>query len=76
MNLLAQAVYPKVKHNMISHDSYHCVRWGAKTFPTRRFHLEHVGGVFDQHDVPRIGDMKIMRPTPVACRREPDWTYS
>jgi hypothetical protein len=75
MNLLA-SIYPQVQHNLMSHDSYHCIKWGAKTFPTRRFAKEHVGGVFDANDNPRIGDMDIMKPTPVECRREPDWTYS
>eukprot|EP01080_Neovahlkampfia_damariscottae_P000410 gene410-6823_t len=71
MNLLAEKVYPLVKNNMISHDSYHCKKWGAKPFPTRRFAKEHVGGVFDENDNPRVGDMLVMKPTPVECRAHP-----
>ena len=39
MNLLNEKMYPLVKNDLFSHDSYHCVKWNATSYPTRRFHL-------------------------------------
>ena len=70
-----QVVYPKVKNDMISHDSHTCTKWGGRPFPTRRFSKEIVGGVYDAHDVQRIGDVNSLSLAPMACRKEPDWLY-
>ncbi len=76
MSFLGAIVWPKIINDQIAHDSYHCEKYpNARSFPTRRFSLEHCGGVFDEFDIPRQGDMDILRGklSPMACRRKPDW---
>jgi hypothetical protein len=75
MNLLNHVVYPKVKDNMMSHDSHSCIKWGGRPFPTRRFGKEIVGGVYGPDDIQRAGDVASLTPAPPACRKEPDWNY-
>eukprot|EP01080_Neovahlkampfia_damariscottae_P003740 gene3740-6628_t len=75
MDFLSKYLYPIVKNQMISHDSFHCFKWGGRPFPTRRFMKFHVGGVFDEHDNPVQSDMDLININPEACRKEKDWIY-
>jgi len=76
MTFLSQVVYPAVKGNMLAHDSFHCQKWpNSRSFPTRRFGFEHCGGVFDENDKPRQGDLNFFNnaQSPLACRRKPEY---
>jgi hypothetical protein len=76
MSFLATIVWPMIHNDQLGHDSFYCERYpNSRGYPTRRYHLEHCGGVYDEFDVPRIGDMNLLagRQSPPACRRKPDW---
>ncbi|EFC38164.1 predicted protein [Naegleria gruberi] len=79
MNFLAKDIWPLIKDKTLSHDSVVCTKYpNSKSFPTRRIAKEHVGQVFDALESPRLGDMNDGRmdtPSPMACRRKPEWTH-
>ena len=80
LHFLEKRIWPAVKENQISHDSYCCDRFpNTKPYPTRRSKLyQHVGQVFDSSDNPRLMDIDgFIRgvPIPVSCRKQSDWIY-
>jgi len=79
-NFLSNNVWARAQNDIIAHDSFHCTRYpNSHSFPTQRAgpkNKEHVGGVFDEHDVPRAGDMdNYAFNSPPECRRYPEWTH-
>ena len=44
-NFLSQYVYPSIRTNSITHDSYLCASYGGSPFPTRRLGDCYIGGV-------------------------------
>jgi hypothetical protein len=77
MNFLNTIVWPVAQHSIISHDSFFCAKYpGSRPFPSRRYEFEHVGQVFDENDIPRVGDMNFLKnkESPTQCRGNPMWT--
>jgi len=61
MNFLNNVVWPRVEKVAFCTDSVSCDRWtGAVPFPVTRQGYEHVGQVYDENDVGRQGDIKIL----------------
>ena len=80
LKFLKSAIWPDIRDKQISHDSYCCDRFpNTKPYPTRRFKTyQHVGQVFDSHDMPRMIDIdSYIRgvPIPSNCRKDADWIY-
>ena len=80
LNFLGEKIWPEVKNNQLSHDSYCCDRFpNARPFPTKRpMTYQHVGQVFDEEDHPRLNDIDgYIRgvPTPGSCRKHADWIF-
>ncbi|KAK7073156.1 hypothetical protein SK128_012019 [Halocaridina rubra] len=74
--ILARLVWPRIKNDVMQHDSYHCLKQGhgeGKTaFPTQR-----VNGTFCGFFAYKRKDMvKLTKPCPEACRpkEHKDWT--
>jgi hypothetical protein len=80
LNFLGEKIWPEVKNNQLSHDSYCCDRFpNARPYPTKRpMTYQHVGQVFDEEDHPRLNDIDgYIRgvPTPGSCRKHADWIF-
>jgi len=64
MNFLNSVIWPRVQRHAYCVDSVSCDQWpNAFPFPVARRAYEHVGQVYDEHDLPRSGDVKILRHT-------------
>uniref|UniRef100_A0A7S3NI40 Uncharacterized protein n=1 Tax=Aureoumbra lagunensis TaxID=44058 RepID=A0A7S3NI40_9STRA len=81
LNFLTTEILPLIEHNILSHDSYTCLKYqpNARPFPTQRPHnFQHVGQVFDEFDQPRMDDIDSFlrgNPVPEPCRGRTHWTY-
>ncbi len=85
---LSHTIYPTIKNDQLSHDAYTCTVFAnAHSFPTRRYHFEHVGQVFlaDESiiidhckffldDIWSVNPYKPIQFSPEKCRRLPAWT--
>ena len=64
MNFLNSIVWPRVERHAYCVDSVSCDHWpNAFPFPVRRRGYEHVGQVYDEHDIPRHDDVQILKRT-------------
>ena len=64
MNFLNSIIWPRVERHAYCVDSVSCDHWpNAFPFPVARHRYEHVGQVYDEHDLPRNDDVKILRHT-------------
>lgn len=62
MNFLNSEIWPRVEKYVYCSDSVSCDRWtGAVPFPVARKGNEHVGQVYDENDVGRSIDIKILK---------------
>ena len=62
MNFLIKVLWPRVKSHAYCVDSVSCDRWeGAVPYPIPRMAYEHVGQVFDEHELARPDDVLILR---------------
>ncbi|CAH1799032.1 unnamed protein product [Owenia fusiformis] len=72
MNFLNRVVWPKAKNYFYCHDSVSCKKWPSSyPFPVARNGKEHVGGVYDQYNIPRQGDLDILNldALPAECTK-------
>jgi len=61
---LNSIVWPRVERHAYCVDSVSCDHWpNAFPFPVRRRGYEHVGQVYDEHDIPRHDDVQILKRT-------------
>ena len=70
-NFLAQHVYPTLRSNSITHDSYLCSGYGGSAFPTKRLGDCYIGGV-------AVCDFNAtFHECPVQCRpkEHQDWKF-
>jgi hypothetical protein len=79
LTFLTSQVWPKIKKDQISHDSYSCLAWpNAYSLPDRRSDAyEHVGQVFI-NGKPRMNDIDGYirnKPNSKMCRRHPENTW-
>ena len=79
LDFLNHKVWPSVKEDQLSHDSYSCTKYvNAHPFPTRRpDNLQHCGQVYE-NNLPRMSDITcclIGNHNPPACRGKPNWEY-
>ena len=64
MNFLNSVIWPRVERHAYCVDSVSCDHWpNAFPFPVARNGYEHVGQVYDEHDLPRNGDVQILKHT-------------
>eukprot|EP00003_Mantamonas_plastica_P025983 TRINITY_DN518_c2_g1_i1.p1 TRINITY_DN518_c2_g1~~TRINITY_DN518_c2_g1_i1.p1 ORF type:complete len:382 (+),score=149.93 TRINITY_DN518_c2_g1_i1:1030-2175(+) len=73
MHFLGQIIWERIKNNVVQHDSFSCVKWGARPFPDPRVGTRHVGQVYDANNVPRAGDIPLLEaqlPEPIECQPE------
>ena len=64
MNFLNSVVWPRVERHAYCVDSVSCDHWpNAFPFPIARHGYEHVGQVYDENDIPRNGDVQILKHT-------------
>ena len=80
LSFLGDVIWPLVKDNQMSHDSYSCEQFeGSRPFPTQRpRNFQHVGQVFDSKDRPRQSDIDGFlrgKEAPLKCRLRPEWRY-
>ena len=80
LHFLEEQLWPDVKNNQLSHDSYCCDRFpNARPFPSQRdATYQHVGQVFDSSEDARLSDIDgFIRgvPVPGSCRKHADWIY-
>lgn len=80
MNFLKSEIWPLIKDEQLSHDSYCCDQFPHTIpFPSKRYlDYQHVGQVFNAYDEPRLSDIDdFIRglPTPSMCRKKTDWIY-
>jgi hypothetical protein len=62
MNFLNYVVWPKVQHQAYCSDSVSCDKYpNAFPFPLPRYGYEHVGAVYNEHDLARPMDIDIIR---------------
>ena len=62
MNFLNSIVWPRLKDSFYCSDSVSCDRYpSSHSFPIPRYTFEHVGQVFDDHDLARPVDVQILR---------------
>ncbi|CAH1779013.1 unnamed protein product [Owenia fusiformis] len=61
MNFLNNMVWSKAKDHFYCHDSVSCKKYtSSHPFPVARNGKEHIGGVYDQYDIPRKIDLDII----------------
>ena len=57
-------IWPRLKAHAYCADSVSCDRWeGSEAFPIPRYGYEHVGQVFDEHELARPEDVRILSRT-------------
>ena len=62
MNFLNTVIWPKVQNHVYCSDSVSCDIWrGAHPFPVKRYGYDHVGQVYDEHDLSRPIDVSILK---------------
>jgi len=73
MSFLNEIIWPRVKQHSYCSDSVSCDRWpNSYPFPVKRRGSEHVGEVYDEHDVGRDIDIRIIRAAGENPRCLPD----
>lgn len=73
-NLLDKYVWPLIRNDSVSHDSYWCRWFGAKPWPTRRYQMDFVGDKFPWHE---NREFVLATECPIPCRpqKHKDWIY-
>lgn len=62
MNFLNKVIWPKVQEHAYCSDSVSCDRWpNSHPFPVQRYGYDHVGQVFDERDIGRPIDIRILQ---------------
>ena len=62
MNFLNSVIWPRVQFHAYCSDSVSCDRWpNSHPFPVARYGYDHVGQVFNEHDLGRPIDIRILR---------------
>ena len=62
MSYLQDIIWPKVKNYAYCSDSVSCDRWpNAHPFPVPRYGYDHVGQVYNEHDLGRPIDFRILK---------------
>lgn len=62
MNFLNKIIWPKVQEHAYCSDSVSCDRWpNSYPFPVQRYGYDHVGQVFDERDIGRPIDIRILQ---------------
>jgi hypothetical protein len=75
-DFLRSYVFEKIKLDHLAHDSYSCERWpNSVSFPSLRAGSEHVGQVFDAHEMTRPVDNAAIVNTasPHQCSDRNRW---
>ena len=79
IGFLMKKVWPIVSNDIMSHDSFYCVKYSGKAYPIKRDdNWQHVGQVFDANDHPIYNHMrKLKNGNPEECRPadHKDWVY-
>lgn len=62
MNFLNGVIWPRIQFHAYCSDSVSCDRWpNSYPFPVTRYGYDHVGQVFNEHDLGRPVDIRILR---------------
>ena len=69
MTFLNNIMWPIVKKSVLQHDSFSCIKFGAKPFPTARVGWEHIGSVFINGKM-REGDVDILKRAKQPCNKK------
>ncbi|XP_047479827.1 uncharacterized protein LOC125032611 [Penaeus chinensis] len=74
--ILWKTLYPRMKGDLVAHDSFSCERFpeGSRPFPTQRVNGTYIGNYAGGQDVDHL---LVTTPCPVKCRpkNHQDWTY-
>eukprot|EP00960_Hanusia_phi_P077328 768678-Hanusia_phi.AAC.1 len=60
MDFLNQILWPKMQYSVLQHDSFSCLRYGARSFPSKRQGWRFVGEVY-LNNMPRQSDVQIIQ---------------
>ncbi|XP_069973009.1 uncharacterized protein [Penaeus vannamei] len=75
-SLLRKVLYPKMKGDLVAHDSYFCTKYpdGSRPFPTQRKNGTYVGNYMGAR---AVDPLLVREPCPLECRprNHQDWTY-